>query len=156
VLGLSVAEAQRGFVASNAKSIAQAHFYPEAWIRAIYRSDRPVGFLMLHDEHLRPQPREQGYYFLWRLMVDETQQGQGVGRRAVELLLEHLRTRPLATRLLTSCHQGPGSPEGFYRRLGFVPTGKVEGDEVELAMSLPAAQQGVAAGGQHGGPVGAC
>ena len=123
-------------MASNAKSIAQAHFHPEAWFRAIYEAERPAGFLMLHDEHLRDEPRERGYYFLWRLMVDEDLQGRGIGRDAVALLLEHVRTRPFAEQLLTSCHPGPGSPEGFYRRLGFVPTGRVEDDEVELALRL--------------------
>jgi len=45
VLSLDVAESQGKFVASNAKSIAEAHFHPEAWFRAIYVGDQPVGFL---------------------------------------------------------------------------------------------------------------
>ncbi len=139
VLALSVSADQRDYVADNAKSIAQAHYYPEAWIRAICRSGEPVGFLMLHDEHLRPEPRETGYYFLWRLMVGEPYQGQGLGRQAVGLLVEHVRRRPHANRLLTSCHSGPNSPEGFYRRLGFLPTGEYPGGEIELALELPAA-----------------
>ena len=138
VLGLDVAEPQRGFVASNAKSIAQAHFHPEAWFRAIYHGEEPVGFLMLHDEHLRPEPREQGYYFLWRLMIDASQQGRGFGRDAILLLLRHVRGRPHATRLLTSCRGGAGSPEGFYRKLGFAPTGREEGGEIELVIPIPA------------------
>ncbi len=136
ILALKVAEPQQGFVAPNTKSIAQAHFFPEAWFRAVYNTEQPVGFLMLHDEHLRPEPREQGYYFLWRLMVDESSQGLGIGRLAVEALVAHVQTRPKATRLLTSCKQGPGSPEGFYLKLGFVPMGTSSEGELELQLSL--------------------
>ena len=39
--------------------------------------------------------------------------------------------------LLTSCGQGPGSPQPFYERLGFVPTGEVDSHgEVHLALDL--------------------
>lgn len=136
VLALNVTEAQRRYVAPNAKSIAEAHFHPEAWFRAIYLGEEPVGFLMLHDESLRPEPRQAGYYFLWRLMVDASYQGCGVGRRAVALLVEHVRTRPGATELLTSCHPGLHTPEGFYRKLGFLPTGRMIDNENELRLAL--------------------
>jgi diamine N-acetyltransferase len=132
VLALDVAESQRPFVATNAKSIAEAHFHPEAWFRAIYAGDHPVGFLMLHDESLRPNPRQLGYYFLWRLMIDASYQGRGFARQAVELLCEHVRVRPHGRKLLTSCRRGAGSPEGFYRKLGFRPTGQEVHGEVEL------------------------
>ena len=136
ILALEVAEPQRCCVASNAKSIAQAHYHEEAWFRSIYAGETPVGFIMLHDEHLRAEPREVGYYFLWRLMIDQSRQGRGIGRRAVELVIEHVRTRPHATRLLTSCVEGPASPEGFYLKLGFTRTGKVDDGEVELELPL--------------------
>jgi diamine N-acetyltransferase len=136
VLALDVAESQRSFVASNARSIAETHFHPEAWFRAIYAGSQPVGFLMLHDESLRPQSCEQVYYFLWRLMIDGSYQGRGFGRRAIELLLDHVRTRPDARELLTSCRRGAGSPEGFYLRLGFRPTGQIEDGEFVLRLPL--------------------
>ena len=64
ILNLRVAKEQEQFVASNAVSIAEAHFSAEAWFRAIYADETPVGFLMLSD-----QP-DKGEYFLWRFMVD--------------------------------------------------------------------------------------
>ena len=91
---LSVREDQRGFVASNAVSIAQAHFSDHAWFRAIYSGDTPVGFAMIED---RPEKTE---YFLWRFMIDAEHQGQGVGRMAVELLIDHVKGRPGAPPLL--------------------------------------------------------
>jgi lactoylglutathione lyase len=138
VLRLAVSEAQRAFVAPNAWSLAEAHFHPEAWFRAIYADETPVGFLMLHDEELLPTPRQRGFYLLWRLMVDARHQGLGYGRRALGLLVDHVRTRPRAQTLLASCLPGPGSPEPFYRRLGFRPTGREVHGEIELALPLPA------------------
>jgi len=138
ILDLRVSESQVRYVASNAKSIAEAYFHPEAWFRAIYADEVPVGFLMLHDENLRPQPRQTDFYFLWRLMVDARYQKLGFGRRAVGLLVAHVLSRPNAHALLTSCHRGEGSPEDFYRRLGFRRTGRDLEAEVELALDLQA------------------
>jgi diamine N-acetyltransferase len=48
ILRLKVAPDQEQFVASNAVSLAEAHFEPELpYFRAIYAGDVPVGFLML-------------------------------------------------------------------------------------------------------------
>lgn len=117
-------------VAPNAVSIAQAHFSEHAWFRAIYAGDTPVGFLMLYDD---PQEAE---YFLWRLMIAGPHHGKGFGRQAIRLLVDHVKTRPNATALETSCGQGPGSPEGFYRKLGFERTGETYGKEIGLSLAL--------------------
>jgi len=111
-------------VAPNAVSIAQAHFEPHAWFRAVYADETPVGFLMLWDG------ADEENYFLWRLMVAEPHHGKGYGRRAIGLLVDYVKTRPGARALETSCGQGPGNPEGFYRKLGFERSGKMFDDEV--------------------------
>lgn len=121
---------QSKMVATNAVSIAQAHFSKSAWFRGIYAGETPVGFIMLYDSP------EEKTYFLWRLMVGAPYQGNGFGRRAVELLIDHVRTRPDASELLVSCGQGEGSPEGFYRTLGFERNGKMYDDEVGLSLAL--------------------
>jgi diamine N-acetyltransferase len=121
---------KRFMVAPNAVSLAQAHFEPKAWYRAVYADETPVGFLMLYDDPDEP------VYFLWRLMIATAYQGMGFGRRAVELLADYVKTRPRATELLVSCGEGPGSPEGFYHRLGFRRNDKLYGDEVGLSLAL--------------------
>jgi diamine N-acetyltransferase len=137
VLALSVSPQQSHYVAPNAVSIAEAHFHPEAWFRAIYVGEEPAGFLMLHDENLKPDPEQDDFYYLWRMMVDERFQGHGVGRTALELLVVHVRNRPGARRLLTSCLPGEHSPEGFYLSCGFERTGVMLDDrEIELARLL--------------------
>lgn len=126
----TLTEPKSRFVASNAVSIAQAYFSDHAWFRAIYADETPVGFLMIAD---RPEEPE---YFLWRFMIGGHHQGKGFGRRAIELLADHVRTRPGATELLVSCGQGEGSPEGFYLKMGFKHNGKQYGHEIGLGLML--------------------
>jgi diamine N-acetyltransferase len=129
---LAVGPGQDHFVAPNAISIAEAYFEPKAWFRAIYAGETPVGFVMLFDDPDVPE------YYLWRLMVAGEHQGKGFGRRAMHLLIDHVRARPGATELLTSYVPGEGTPEPFYRSLGFQPTGEMDEDEVVLRLSLQA------------------
>ena len=136
VLALEVFDEQRNWVASNARSIAQAHFHQEAWFRAIYADEVPVGFLMLHDENLRDEVRQNDYYFLWRLMIDKRYQNLGFGRRAVRLLIDHVKQRPNASTLLSSFRSGQNSPEGFYAKLGFTRTGNEHDGEIEVGLGL--------------------
>jgi diamine N-acetyltransferase len=130
LLSDTLSEPQSLMVAPNVFSLAQAHFNPYARFWAIYAGKTPVGFMMIADDDQTPE------YFLWRLMIGEPFQGRGYGRLAINCLVEYLRTRPGAAELLVSCEQGDGSPEGFYLRLGFTPTGDLLGDEIILKMSL--------------------
>ena len=136
ILALSVHDSQKHLVASNERSLAQAHFEESAWFRAVYADDEPVGFVMLHDETLRAEPREPGYLFLWRMMIDQRFQGMGFGERAMQLLIAHARTRPHVKRFLTSWHHGEGSAEGFYLKLGFIPTAVNDEGEMQAYLDL--------------------
>jgi len=131
----TLAPPKKYMVAPNAVSIAQAHFEPKSWFRAIYADDTPVGFIMLYDDAGDP-PGDKPEYFLWRLMVAGQHHGKDFGRRAIELLADYVKTRPGATELLTSCAQGPGNPEGFYHKLGFERSGEMFGTEVGLVLRL--------------------
>ena len=127
---LSPHEAQSGFVAPNAVSIAQAHFNPAAVFRAVYADDEPVGFMMW-----RPGD-ESGCCFLWRFMIAGGHQGKGHGREAIGLWLKSLP--PQGYKLAqTSYVAGDGGPHGFYLAQGFRDTGetRANGERVmELAL----------------------
>ncbi len=127
---LVVAPAQRGFVAPNAISLAEALFEPKAWYRAIYAGDTPVGFAMLSIDTATPT------YYLWRLMIAAPYQGRGYGRAALARIVDHVRGLPGATELLVSYVPAEGGPEPFYRGLGVVPTGEVHAGEVEARLNL--------------------
>jgi diamine N-acetyltransferase len=127
---LDVSEAQTHFVAPNAHSIAQAYFEPKAWFRAIYADETPVGFLMLYDDPEVPE------YFLWRYMIDARYQKLGFGKRAMDLLLDHVRSRPGAREITLSCHPGEEGPEPFYRAYGFTRNGGWIGNEAVMRIDL--------------------
>ncbi|MEA2009153.1 MAG: GNAT family N-acetyltransferase [Actinomycetota bacterium] len=130
IMTLEVAEDQGHLVAPNSMSIAEAHFEPKAWFRAIYADDEPVGFIMLFDDPDTPK------YYLWRMMIADGQQRKGYGTRALELLVDYVRTRPDASELTVGSISGEGSPQPFYEASGFVDTGEVRGGESILRLKL--------------------
>lgn len=136
VTDLSVRDDQTHFVASNAVSLAQALFHEEAWYRAIYCDEALAGFVMLYDETLRSKPPDNPEVTLWRFMVDANFQGQGVGKAALALVIDYVRSSGAFSKLCTSYVPKPGSPEGFYLSKGFKHTGKVEEEEVVLELRL--------------------
>jgi diamine N-acetyltransferase len=129
ITALDVGPKQQGLVAPNAVSIAEAHFEPKAWFRAIYAGEEPAGFAMVWRD-----PDEQVFY-IWRFMVDARFQGKGVGRRALELLLDEARADG-AREVTLSVVPGPHSALAFYERSGFEQTGEMHGGEAEMKLVL--------------------
>ena len=136
IISLSVSEKQKSFVASNAVSLAQALFAPEAWYRAIYLADEPVGFVMLEDESLLASAPESPQASVWRFMIDAKFQGQGIGKAALLQVIEHVRNKRIFKALRLSYVPGAGCREPFYLSIGFRHTGEIEGDEVVLEIPL--------------------
>ncbi|GAB2625230.1 GNAT family N-acetyltransferase [Streptomyces capparidis] len=129
VLALRVAADQERFVGSVRDALADAAEYPHArpWYRAVHAGDEPVGFVML-SWNVEPRPPDIiGPWFLWKLLVDRRHQGRGHGAEAVRRVAELVRAEG-ASELLTSYVPLDGGPAGFYRRLGFVPTGELDGN----------------------------
>ena len=141
-LQLRTAPGQERFVSSVEQSFADAIEHPEACARywAVYDGDEAVGFTMISDnvprETLEADPTLVGPYFLWRLLIDERQQRRGYGTATLDAVVAYVRGRPNADALLTSAGQGEGSPQPFYERYGFVPTGDIVEDEVVLRLDL--------------------
>ena len=104
--------------------------------KRIYAGDTAVGFVMLE---LRPEVPEYG---VWRFMVDQRYQGMDIGRRALELVIEHVRALPGAKELLLSYVPGEGDPRSFYEKLGFRDTGQVEEGERVMRLELSSCPRG--------------
>ncbi len=103
----------------------------EPWYRVIEADGVVVGFLLIAEE---TPPGE--IPFLWRLLIDRWHQGRGIGSRAVALLIDRLRARG-KDRLHVSWYPGRGGPEPFYRKLGFVPDGRVIDGQVIAELRFP-------------------
>jgi diamine N-acetyltransferase len=135
VVKLAVTDYQNRFVASNAVSLAQALFAPEAWYRAIYLDEEPVGFVMLTDESLLEPSPQLPKVIVWRLMVDAQHQNRGIGRAALLLVIEHARRKGFKALSLSYVPQ-EGGPEKLYLYLGFRPTGEIDDGEVVMELKL--------------------
>ena len=97
LLRLEVSPRQRDFVASNAKTIAQAAYEPFSWLRGLWLGDTPVGLIAMIDivpEHPETSPDDPpNAIFLWRLMIDANHQGKGLGRQALQIAFAEARAR---------------------------------------------------------------
>ena len=125
---LAVRPDQEDLVAPVAWSLADAYTAPDvAWPRLVYDGDELVGFVMAA---FPPEDRDTPYRsHLWRLNIGAGHQGSGYGRFAVDAVCQEALRR--GQHRLTVCyHPVPHRPEGFYRRLGFRPTGEYFKDEV--------------------------
>lgn len=128
IAALSVTDDQKGFVANNAFSMAEASFEKEAWFRAIYADDDPVGFVMTYEDP------EKAEYELWRFMIDQNHQGKGYGRQALRLIIDRLKAMPNAAEMMLHVVPENGSAARLYEQFGFVATGKVEWGENEYKL----------------------
>ncbi len=130
------------FVASVEESFKDAdkdaHAAPRSW--TVHDGDRVVGFVMISDnipaDRLAADPELLGPYYLWRLLIDRREQRKGYGTATLDALANYVRSRPSGDALLVSAAQGEGTPQPFYERYGFVPTGQVVEGEVVLRLDL--------------------
>ena len=127
VCDLELGEGQRHLVAPAAYTVAEGHYEPGALLRAIYAGERPVGVLLVEVDAGTP--------YLVRFMVDAEHQGSGIGRHAVELLVDELRAGGW-TALETSHFPGADGPGEFWLRCGFRPTGRELHGEPVLVRDL--------------------
>jgi diamine N-acetyltransferase len=130
ILTLSVSDEQKRFVADNAVSISQAYFCKQAWFRAIYAGEKPVGFVMLYID------KKKADYDVWRFMIDRRHQKRGYGTAAMQLVIEFVRSLPRAKELCLSHAPGRGNPAPFYKRFGFVHTGELNEGEKVMKLDL--------------------
>ncbi len=135
---LEVGEKQKNLVASVAQSFADALFPPAdyengaplPWIRGVLRNSEPAAFIMCAD----PTERQKDPW-LWRLLVDRSHQGRGVGKFAVESVLVRYREMGCA-RVLVCWVPTEGNAGDFYKKIGFVETGEKMGEEIVAEFKL--------------------
>ena len=129
---------QRRFVSTVAQTFGDALYPPPGnegspfvpWLRGIEADGDPVGVVMT-TEPTRADPEP----YLWRLLIDRLHQRRGIGT----MVIEQLRTMWVSDgveRAIVTWIDGPGSPAPLYRRLGFVPTGEMDGAETVAAWAL--------------------
>ena len=145
LLKLRVAPAQEDFVATNTQSIVEAYTTVAAGGVAlpfgVYADGEPVGFVMLGYDSLPDEDNPSvaaGNYTVWRLMIDETQQGKGYGKAALRLALDYVRTLPCGPAKLCWLSYEPENigAAALYHAFGFQENGEYDGDEVIAVLTL--------------------
>ena len=145
---LSIFESQYPFVADNEESLVEAYLAVTsdasyAYPFAVYDDDTLVGFLMLgYNEYVLEDPDAPAYlrntYSLWRLMIDKRYQKKGIGREAVRLALEFVRTWPRgkAETCVTSYNLENEVAKRLYASFGFEENGEMDEDEIIAVLKL--------------------
>ena len=146
LLKLTVSESQKNYVAANEISIIEAYTAISgngyAFPFGIYNGDTPVGFLMIgfdvDDDWVDAPDIAKGNYNLWRLMIDKDYQNRGFGRKAVQLVLDYIKTFPCgkAEYCWLSYEPENKAARQLYRSFGFEETGDMDGEEVIAVLKL--------------------
>ncbi len=120
-ISLEVEESQKGLVASNVQSLAEAYVDSNLFPLAIYDAqvagyEKPqlpmVGFTMYEIT--------AGVGFILRLMLDRKYQRQGYGRAAILEVIRRLKLHPEVELIATSYQLGNETASRLYRSLGFI------------------------------------
>ena len=82
---LKVKDEQRGFVADNARSLAEARFEEGLYTRAVYSDGVMVGFVLFDYD-----PELPGWC-MSRFMIGAQYQGRGLGKETVLRFLDFMR-----------------------------------------------------------------
>jgi len=132
-LNLKVSDKQKGFVASNLYSLAQAWvYYKTAYPFAIYADNVMVGFVMMG--YYKPK----GVYNIWRFMIDERFQGKGYGKEALLLAVSYLKENYGVHEIFLSFAPDNITAEKLYSSVGFQRTGEVEDGEIVMCLRVDA------------------
>jgi diamine N-acetyltransferase len=81
------------------------------------------------------QTEQQKDPWLWRLLVDKSHQGVGVGTFALTAVIRRYRELGMQ-RVLTAWHPGEGNAGDFYKKFGFTETGEMIDDEIVAELIL--------------------
>jgi len=128
VNNLSLKPGQEQFLAPVSYGIAATVINPQtSWQRVVLDGDQVVGFVSANFDP--DAPEEHFRSVLWRINVDAEGQGKGVGRFAVEQLVEEARARGF-DHVNVIYEAGSEGPEAFFLRVGFTPVGETAYSEV--------------------------
>jgi diamine N-acetyltransferase len=110
-IALHVTQAQEKLIAPNWKSLEWADANSRCVPLAIFADDELVGFAMF-------EPRGNDVFSVHRFMIDASHQRQGIGSRAMQLLMEKIWALGGKTIYLSFRPENIGA-KSLYEKLGF-------------------------------------
>ena len=145
VVNLQVKANQKKYIATNTVSLLEAYATQNENERvetfAVYEKDILVGFIMINFNVFNwdGAPRvARNNYCIWRFMIDQRSQGKGLGKKALNKLIDYIRTNPLGEgeKIYLSYVPGNDWAEKLYKEAGFVSNGEKDGEEIVLVLDL--------------------
>lgn len=128
---LKLEEGQKIFVSHPMRSLALGYVYHDICRPfGIYNGGRMIGYIMLRFEV------ETDSCVIWHFMIDREHQGHGCGAAALSAALDYIRSAGNYRQVLLTCHPKNEAALKLYQRFGFMETGRVEGVENELKLTL--------------------
>ena len=130
---LKLASGQERFVSHPIRSLAQAYVYRnQCQPFGIYVDGTMVGYVMVIYDYDIPG------YDIWHMMIDESMQGKGIGREALNKVIEYIRTKPFGNsgRIALTCNKDNPIAKKLYESRGFSATGVEDEDELELVLTI--------------------
>lgn len=130
VVDLKLHPGQENLIEDNVASIANAYVEPTFVPLAVYAGDDLVGFAM-YGQH-----PTTGAWWVIRIMIDRDHQGKGLGRAAMEALIETMAERVGCEEVVSSTLPSNAAMAGLFASLGFRPTGEIEDGEPLVSLRL--------------------
>ena len=130
---LKLAPGQEEFVSHPIRSLAQAYVYREQCQPfGIYADGKMVGYVLVIYDYDIPE------YDVWHMMIDESAQKRGYGGKALDRVIEYIKTKPFgdSNRVALTCNKNNPIAEKLYESRGFSATGTEYDDEKELVLTL--------------------
>ncbi len=130
---LSLHDHQSGYVAENVATIAESKFEPHHRLRAVVSDNTVVGMLAYCHE---TEPEDMELYWIFRLMIDRSHQGQGFGTEAIKMAINEI-TKLGGTRIRTMHKPENIVASAVYSKLGFRRIGALDDGDVLLELLPP-------------------
>ena len=130
---LKLGDGQEKYVSHPIRSLAQAYVYRDQYQPfGIYEDDTMVGYVMVIYDYDIPE------YDIWHMMIDASQQGKGYGSKALDRVLEYIKTQPFGSsdRVTLTCNKENPKALKLYQSRGFQETGAEDDDEIELSVTI--------------------
>jgi diamine N-acetyltransferase len=127
---------QRRFVAALAARYLLLSLREGVWDSlAVCADESVVGHIMWGLD------KDDGSYWIGGFLVDEPEQGKGVGRAMLQTMIAHLAGKPHCRVIQASYHPENVAAARLYGSAGFTPTRAMEGDEMVIELRLADSQK---------------
>ena len=118
----------------NMMSLAEAYVRKGSKVLAVYDDETMIGCVYYHIFKL-PEGKKEAW--ITRFMIDQRYQGKGLGRETMNMLIAHIREEAGEDVSIGLSYEPENAlAKKLYDSLGFVPRGKMLGEQVVVWLEV--------------------